>query len=62
MNIIAKESFWIIKPFNDSIMDALEHFKSHGYVEKLKSQITSTSMPPEYQDLLAFLYNQVIHI
>jgi hypothetical protein len=51
-----------MKPFSDSIMDSLDHFKSHGYMENLESQITSESLPPEHQDLLAFLLDQVIHI
>ena len=49
------------KPFNDAIRDAVEQFKGSEYVERLKNQITYRSMPPEHQDLLAFLYNQVIH-
>ncbi|KAF8710126.1 hypothetical protein AX14_013431 [Amanita brunnescens Koide BX004] len=60
MIIITKESFWIKKSFRESIMDALEQFQSHGYVDILKSQITSTSLPPE-QDLPRFLYNQIVH-
>ena len=48
--------------FNNSIMDAFEQFKSDGYVEKLKAQITSTSVPSRHQDLLEFLYNQIIHM
>jgi hypothetical protein len=62
MNIIARQSFFILKPFENSVMDAIEQFKSHGYVEKLKAQITSTSLPPEHQDLIQFLHNQIIHI
>ena len=62
INIIARQSFWIMKPFQNSVMDALEELKSNGYVEKLKDQITSTSVPSKHQDLLDFLYNQVIHI
>lgn len=62
MNIIAWKSFWIMKPFKYSIMDAIQEFKSHGYVERLKAQITSTSVPLEDQDILEFLYNQSISI
>ena len=56
------QSFQIMKPFSDSIMDSLDHFKSDGYVENLESQITSKSLPPGDQDLLAFLFDQIIHI
>jgi len=62
MNIIARKSFWIMKPFKYSIMDAIQEFKGHGYVERLKAQITSTSVPLEDQDILEFLYNQSISI
>ena len=42
-------------------MDAFEQLKSHGY-EKLKADITFASVPPAsaHQDLLKFLYDQVI--
>ena len=43
-------------------MDALEQFKTHGYAEQLKTQITSDSIPLGHEDLLAFLYNQIINI
>ena len=62
MVIIARQSFWIMtrtqKSFNNSLMDAFKQFKSHGYEEKLKAQITSAAVPPArgYQDLLEFLY------
>ncbi|KAF8686821.1 hypothetical protein AX14_003780, partial [Amanita brunnescens Koide BX004] len=59
--IITRQSFWIIKPFKESIMDALEQFKNHGYAEKLKTQITSLSIPHGHKDLLAFLYDQIVN-
>ena len=51
-----------MKPFMESIMDGLELFKSRGYAEKLKTQITSDSIPHGHEDLLAFLYDQIINI
>jgi hypothetical protein len=49
-----------MKPFMESIMEVLEQFKSYGYIEKLKTQITLDSIPPGHEDLLAFLYDQII--
>jgi hypothetical protein len=43
-------------------MDALEQLERQDYVKKLKMQITSESMPSDSADLVAFLYDQVIHI
>jgi hypothetical protein len=51
-----------MKPFMESIMDGLEQFKSYGYAEKLKTQITLDSIPPGHEDLLAFLYEQIIKV
>lgn len=62
ITIIATESFWMMKPFNNSVTDAFEQLKSRGYVEKLKNQITSTSIPSKHEDLVQFLHNQIIHI
>ena len=75
MTIIAKLSFWIMKPkkksiiarlsrnkmqpFKELILDALAQFKSGGYVEKLKTSITSESLPSNKDDLLEFLYSQI---
>ena len=71
MNIIAKLSFSIMKPkeqtarsitaFEQIIVDALAQFKRGGYVEKLKTSITSESLPSDNDDLLAFLCNQIAH-
>ena len=73
MSIIAKLSFWITKPtketvteksltaFEQVIMDALAKFKRDGHVEKLKTNITSGSLPSDHDDLLAFLYNHITH-
>ena len=72
---MAKQSFWMIKPtaqttasitaFKQLIMDSLAQFESNGYVKKLKTNITSESLPPTLppnnEDLVGFLYNQVIH-
>lgn len=62
MNIIARQSFFIMKSSREAGMEALEQFKSHGYAERLKTQITSDSIPQRHEDLLAFLYDQVINI
>ncbi len=62
MNILAKLSFWIKEPIETSIMNALDQFKKQGYVDKLKTQITSEAMPTGHQDLVQFLYDQVINI
>jgi hypothetical protein len=43
-------------------MDALYQFKQQGYVEKLKSQITSGSMPSDHQKLISFLFDQIVHM
>ena len=62
VNIIATQSFWIIKPFRESVTDALKQFKSHGYAQKLKTQITPQSIALGHQDLLAFLHYHIINI
>jgi hypothetical protein len=73
MNVIAKLSFWRVKPnskwlfqklqpFEQSIMDALNQFKREGYVKKLKTCITSASLPSDHQDLHKFLYDLIAQI
>ena len=69
MLIIAKLSFWIMKPersifaqllktdYEHIVMDAFAQFKRDGYVEKLKTSITSESLPYDKNKLLAFLHN-----
>ena len=75
MAIIAKLSFWIVKPkkksvitrlpletvgsFEQLILDALTQFRTEGYVEKLITSITQESLPSDEDDLLKFLYNQI---
>ena len=49
-----------MKPLNESMMDALIQFEQEDYAEKLKAQITS--IPSDEDDLVGFLYDQVIHI
>jgi hypothetical protein len=73
MSIMAKQSFWMTKPaaqtaisksitaFEQVIMDTLAQFERGGYVEKLKTNITSESLPPNNEDLVGFLYNQIAH-
>ena len=74
MVIIAKLSFWImkpkkksiitelphkaVKPFEKLILDAFAQFRTEGYVEKLKTSITPKSLPSNKKKLLEFLYNQ----
>lgn len=43
-------------------MDALIQFEKEDYVKKLKMHITLESMPSSKEDLVGFLYDQVIHI
>jgi len=70
MVIIAKLSFWIMnqtkksiigsfgrQSLKKSLMNAFEHFKAEGYAEKLKTSITSDSLPSDHQDLLVFMCN-----
>jgi hypothetical protein len=78
MSIIAKLSFWVVKPakksiiskllfqkippFEQNIINALDQFKRGGYVEKLKACITSVSLPPDHGDLHQFLYDLITQI
>ena len=77
MTIIAKLSFWILKPakkstmakllwknqpFDKLMMDALDQFKKEGYVEKLKACITPVSFLPAQHDLSGFLYDLIAQI
>ena len=59
MVIVTKLSFWIKKPFMQSIMDALDQLKQQGYTMKLKAQITPDTIPSGEKELLEFLYNKV---
>ena len=70
MNIIAKLSFWVQAAkkkksiitemsFEDSILSALDQFRTEGYVEKLQNTITPESLPSNEVDLHEFLYNQI---
>jgi len=52
-----------MKPFRKAVMDALGLFKRQDHVEKIKTQITSESMPSnDTEDLFEFLYNHIAHI
>ncbi|KAF8348713.1 hypothetical protein F5887DRAFT_1280464 [Amanita rubescens] len=62
INVISTLSFQVMKPFQESIMDALEQFKRQNHVEKLKTQITSESIPTDHKKLIKFLYLQIICI
>ena len=55
-------SFWIKKPLDESIMDALIQFEKEDYAKKLKMCITLESMLTKENDLVGFLYDEVIHI
>ena len=75
MAIIARLSFWIMKPnkksiitelplktvelFESLILDGLTQFRTEGHVKKLKTSITQESLPSNKDDLLKFLYNQI---
>ena len=72
MNIIAKLSFWMQAgkkkesiitdselSFEDSILGALDQFRTKDYVEKLKNSITPESLPSNKAVLHEFLYNQI---
>ena len=70
MNIIAQLSFWMQAgktkesivtelSFEDSILGALDQFRTEGYVEKLKNSITPESLPSNNAVLHEFLYNQI---
>ena len=43
-------------------MDALIQFEEQDYVRKLKTHITSESMPSGHEDLVAFLCDEIIHL
>ena len=61
-SIITKLTFQKItkmEPFEDLILGALDQFRTKDYVEKLKTSITPESLPPNKDDLLEFLYNQI---
>ena len=62
MNVIAKLSFPVKAAFQQLIRDALDQFKKHNYADKLKTCITSESMPSDQEALSAFLYDQIAHI
>jgi hypothetical protein len=62
MIIIAKLSFPINAGFKQFIRDALDQFKRQNYADKLKSCITSESMPSDQEALSAFLYDKIAHI
>ena len=62
MHIIAKLSFWIMKPFEEFITDGFAQFRKEGYVEKLKKNITSESLSSNRGVLVEFLYNQIAHV
>ena len=60
--VIAKQSFWINKPFLLSVTEALDQYKQEVYVQKLKTDITHDSLYSGHQDFITFLHWQVTHI
>jgi hypothetical protein len=62
MNIIAKLSFPMKTEFEQSIRDALDQFKRQDYTDRLKTCITSESMPSDQEALSTFLYDNIAHI
>jgi len=62
MNIIAKLSFPMKTAFEQSIRDALDQLKRQDYTDKLKTCITSESMPSDLEALSTFLYDNIVHI
>ena len=58
-SIIARLSLKKMESFEELILDALDQFRAEGYVEKLKTSITSESLPSNKDDLLEFLHNQI---
>ena len=62
MIIIVKQSYWIKKPFTESMIDAFDRFQREGHAEKLKILISPTmSLPSSSEDLFAFLYSHIVH-
>lgn len=60
---IVKQTFWMKnKPIEELLLDALEQFKKQGYVEKLKNCINPALLPSDPDDLIMFLYDQIIHL
>ncbi len=57
--IIAKLSFWINKGFLPSVTEALDQYREKGYVQKLKTNITSDSIFSVHQDIVTSLFRQV---
>ena len=49
-----------VQPFEELILDALTQFTTEGYVEKLKTSITQESLPSNCDDVVQFLYNQIV--
>ncbi|KAF8637274.1 hypothetical protein AX14_010315, partial [Amanita brunnescens Koide BX004] len=60
--IIAKLSFWINKPFLQSVTEALNQYKQKGYAQKLKTDISPDLMHSGNQDFVTLLSKQVTHI
>lgn len=58
-SLITKLSFRKTQPFEELIMNALAQFQKEGYGVKLKTSITSESLPSNKEDLLEFLLNEI---
>jgi hypothetical protein len=57
--IIIKLSFWIHKPFLQSLVEAYDQFKNKEYLKYIKTGITPASMPSGHENLVAFLYKHI---
>jgi len=59
---VAKLSFWIKKPFQQSLREALNQYRQRDYAQKLKTDITPDFIHSSYHDLVTLLYMQVPHV
>jgi len=57
--IIVKLSFWINKPFLQSLVEGFDQFKTKEYLKNVKTGITPTSMPSGHGNLVPFLYKYI---
>lgn len=61
MIIIVKHAFWFRKNIAASVADAFNQFNKQGHAEKLRTQITSKSLPSGCENLFEFLYSLITH-
>ena len=53
--MIVKLSFWINKPFQPSVAEALDQYKEIGCAQQLKTDITPDFMHSGHQDFVTLL-------